>query len=249
MFDDALLPSPNQLKYKILIKNKKIPKQTNTNASASGLANTATTGMSTSQADCKLPANMVNSSQSGAQVSTSNPTPKAQLSQNSKSSIWPLNNLAYNKAQSNDVNDFSTVYNDDNNESELICQEQAAAAASGSISIASGMVKRIKTRLSAEPKIKKNVVNFIHKSKSLTDSAFNKLSGNTNNRSRVSNSSNVSQSKTVESENNRENNVQINANTNDTSSINNQQPVLNLTSSKKQVDSIDSNYLNRIKKR
>lgn len=57
--------------------------------------------------------------------------------------------------------------------------EQASTNSGGNQS--NGLVKRIRTistRLTAaaaEPKIKQNVVNFIHKSKSLTDAAFNKL--------------------------------------------------------------------------
>lgn len=241
MFDDSLLPSPNQLQYKILIKNKKIHKQVNVPLS-SALVNSSTTG-SNNQTDCKLSTGAISSTQTGVSINAVNSTPKQQLSQTSKSSIWPLASHTANKTLSNDAND-STAF-DENNESDQ--QIYTETPNTGSISLATGMVKMIRTRLSAaaEPSntIKKNVASLIHKSKSLTDSAFNKLSGNSN-KVKLSLNQNVSQtSKADESEIVKELSVVAAAH----------QPVFTLNSidSTKILDSssMDPNYLSRIRKR
>ncbi len=265
IFDDALLPSPNQLKYKILIKNKKLQKPINISTLPSALAASTILGVNStiSQSDVKI------STPAAVNTSFGN-TPKQQLSQNSKSSIWP--NLG-NKTHSNDANDFFG-FNDDNNESDLNYYQEISTTAAASFSIAntattstaSGMVKRLKTRLSAaaEPNFKRNVVSFIHKSKSLTDSAFSKLTGNLN-KVRALNSNTfqanklsepvevsvkpasivVSNQETVPS--------QSQAHDHSQSNQTQQQPITLVSNDppKKSVEfnSMDPNYLNRIKKR
>jgi len=56
IFDDALLPSPNQLKYKILIKNKKLQKPINISTLPSALAASSILGVNStiSQSDVKI---------------------------------------------------------------------------------------------------------------------------------------------------------------------------------------------------
>ena len=269
IFDDALLPSPNQLKYKILIKNKKLQKPINisTLPLPSALATSSIGGSGSGsgagggsnsivQSDIKPSTTVFNTSIGN--------TPRQQLSHNSKSSIWPS---LVNKTQSNDANDFYIGFNDDNNESDLnYYQEISTTAAASSIanttsnSAAPGMIKRLRTRLSAaaEPNFKRNVVSFIHKSKSLTDSAFNKLTGNLN-KMRVLNTFQTP----IKSNENVD--VSVKPNTSIVVSYEEaaaaapnqaapqQQPILPISTepAKKSVEfnSMDSNYLNRIRKR
>ena len=177
LLDEPLLPSPNQLKYKILIKNKKIQRN------LGQCFNNAQTQSSSQPVQIGI-------------TNNGNATPKQQLSQNSKSSIWPgASRLQSCESRTKGSRVLSTdetyAHNNENNEEVIeieqetpnaeikISQQQASNSSS---KLGAEMVKRIRTistRLTAaEPKLKQNVVNLIHKSKSLTDSAFNRINAN-----------------------------------------------------------------------
>lgn len=162
LVEDPLLPSPNQLKYKILIKNKKIQK------------------------------NIVQLQQSvhasnHQAFSASSYTPKQQLSQTSKSSLRNHNvgRMQENRMFSVDdgimTNSAAPAHlipatSDYNIQADSLANDESAA-----LSQKSSIGKKLRTissRLTInEPthKLSRNVRNLIHKSKSLTDSAFHKL--------------------------------------------------------------------------
>lgn len=156
--ENPLLPSPNQLKYKILIKNKKLQRQ------AVSVPIQQQTQQQL-QTQFSIPSNPQQQSQ--AQVTQ---TPKKQLSQTSKTSMIQQGNIVNGSGQ-NQL-DWSKEKEDINNEQNEVNNK----------GVGNGLVNRIKTistlltAVATEPKIKQNVVNFIHKSKSLTDAAFNKIS-------------------------------------------------------------------------
>ena len=178
LLEDPLLPSPNQLKYKILIKNKKIQR----NSSGQNFG-----GNSQSQNSNSQPVQL------GILNNGSAPTPKQQLSQNSKSSIWPVSNRSQNSEIRNKSGrvfsaDETMVSTEMNNDEVIEIEHEISSPPivefklkPTNSKLGSSMVKKIltiSTRLtSAEPRLKKNVANLIHKSRSLTDSAFNRISG------------------------------------------------------------------------
>ena len=234
MLDDSLLPSPNQLKYKILIKNKKILKQTNTNMSSTTNYNNIET---------KINQSLINANtQTYSSLNNStNTMPNKLFSYKSSISNKFLN--------SNDINnDYSTALYSNNNTNDETTEINENiyfnATQTDLVSTNSNMINRIKTRLTAaaDPIFKRNknnVANFIHKSKSLTDHAFNKLN----------NSSNKMKSVTVNTNTNEQ--VQVIDPIKQISQQQQQQQILNTTNLKTKIDfnSIDQNHLNRIKKR
>lgn len=234
MLDDSLLPSPNQLKYKILIKNKKILKQTNTNMSSTNNYNNIET---------KINQSLINANtQTYSSLNNStNTMPNKLFSYKSSISNKFLN--------SNDINnDYSTALYSNNNTNDETTEINENiyfnATQTDLVSTNSNMINRIKTRLTAaaDPIFKRNknnVANFIHKSKSLTDHAFNKLN----------NSSNKIKSVTVNTNTNEQ--VQVIDPIKQISQQQQQQQILNTTNLKTKIDfnSIDQNHLNRIKKR
>lgn len=182
--DYPLLPSPNQLKYKILIKNKKLQRQPAVQSQPSlqhqqsQTQPTNTLGNSTSAAAgvSQQPQQQLQQqlSQQSQQIS------RKQLSETSKTSMLPhqlSTSLMPSDSFKKDGHQRQQVGGGESTTSGG--GEQASTNSGGNQS--NGLVKRIRTistRLTAaaaEPKIKQNVVNFIHKSKSLTDAAFNKL--------------------------------------------------------------------------
>lgn len=193
LIDDPLLPSPNQLKYKILIKNKKLYKPP---VVQNPIQQQQQQQQNQQQLLSQVSINL-QTQQPPQSASTQNTTPKKQLSQNSKSSIWPVastskgdsnlsNKLSKNKIQQQSVDDANLNLTnlcgstDENIDNDNLNESDGSKVTSTMANIISGPVKRIRTishRLTAaEPRLK-HVVNFIHKSKSLTDSAFNKLNG------------------------------------------------------------------------
>ncbi len=175
MLDDPLLPSPNQLKYKILIKNKKLNKQPAQAASK----------VENSQAQI----NTSNMHLFQAQSSTNTVTPKKQK----QSSLKPSNKIhsiddhmlagingggaaaggnQLDDDQDNEADTVSHVVNSIGISSNNIGQQHPGV---------SNMVKRIRTistRFTANES-KLSMASLIHKSKSLTDSAFNKITSST----------------------------------------------------------------------
>lgn len=202
--EEPLLPSPNQLKYKILIKNKKLQRSAASNTGAQG----------TQQ---PVVGNQNQSMQPQQQFQSSiSSTCKKQLYQTSKSSIWP-NRLSHNQSSTEnnslmikknsrhdksgdetmtEINQSKDDYNQDmdqtNNNADNAAGEQGDSenhtdpliAGNGNkmMNFIYGPVKRIRTistRLTAaEPRLRQNVASLIHKSRSLTDSTFNKIKGN-----------------------------------------------------------------------
>ena len=237
MLDDSLLPSPNQLKYRILIKNKKILKQTNTNMSSTNNYNNIET---------KINQSLINANtQTYSSLNNStNTMPNKLLSYKSSISNKFLNSSDIN-------NDYSTaLYSNNNTNDETTEMNENIyfnATQTDLVSTNSNMINRIKTRLTAaaDPIFKRNknnVANFIHKSKSLTDHAFNKLN----------NSSNKIKSVTVNANTNTNEQVQVIDPIKQISQQQQQQQqILNTTNLKTKLDfnSIDQNHLNRIKKR
>ncbi len=209
LIDDPLLPSPNQLKYKILIKNKKILNQIQQQQQQ----------MTQQSSSANLfSSNNQNNSSQNQQVSSNN-VPKNQSSMHSKSSIWP-STLKLQHNQSID-NTSSPNYLNNNNKTKLKNHRKHLKSADDTIlnrtdlehecdlnneiqnksskltsskkssnstmsNILAGKVKRIRTistRLTSGETSKFRQINlfeFIHKSKSLTEAALNKLSGSTN---------------------------------------------------------------------
>lgn len=149
--EEPLLPSPNQLKYKILIKNKKIQKNI-----------------------VQLQQSTLSSNHQP--FSASSYTPKQQLSQTSKSS---LRNHNVGRMQ-----ETSRMFSVDDGIMTTGAAGQVLLASSD-YNIQTGSLVNtndeitIATNLNQKStigdKLTRNVRNFIHKSKSLTDSAFHKL--------------------------------------------------------------------------
>jgi len=236
MLDDSLLPSPNQLKYKILIKNKKILKQTNTNMSSS--------------------TNNYNNIESKINQSLINANTQTYSSLNNSTNTMPNKLFSYRSSISNKFlnsseinNDYSTALysiNNTNDETTEINENiYFNATQTDLVSTNSSMINRIKTRLTAaaDPIFKRNktnVANFIHKSKSLTDHAFNKLNNNSNKIKSVTVNTNTNEQQ-----------VQVIDPIKQISQQQQQQQSLNTTNLKTTIDfnSIDQNHLNRIKKR
>jgi hypothetical protein len=192
--ESSLLPSPNQLKYKILIKNKKIQQQQQQQQQQYGNSSGGVAGVSCSggvnNSSSLLgpnPASQVNlnniiNNQQIVPTSTSVGCSRPPIAHVSKSSVWPVAETAgANKL-------LLTSTPSSQNIEEMSSQTAATAENSGTKastfgkkmgSSVRGSIRQIGTHLSAavEPKLRQNVTNFIHKSKSLTDSAFNKLNG------------------------------------------------------------------------
>lgn len=151
-----LLPSPNQLKYKILIKNKKLQRQPASvqQQQTGSMQQSAANNSAATQSQTNHHQLQQQFSQQSQQMS------RKLLSETSKSSFIQQQSLAESNGGKKDAKPG----------------EVAAADESSN-----GLVKRIRTistrltAVAAEPKLKQNMVNFIHKSKSLTDAAFNKL--------------------------------------------------------------------------
>lgn len=216
LIDDPLLPSPNQLKYKILIKNKKVFKSSSVCQQQTSQANSTT---QLHQVQIHHSQSMVGNSSvgKGATVTSAITPPKKQSSQASKSSITAMvsptaleNSIASilkrtsaNRVQSIDeptiqgevASDAATGNQLDENTMEFTedhesntlhnmvndPREASQASSSGMLKMVN-RIRAISTRLkSAEPRgggQKKNNVmtSLIHKSKSLTDSAFHRIS-------------------------------------------------------------------------
>ena len=207
LIDDPLLPSPNQLKYKILIKNKKILNQIQQQQQMTQQSSSANLLTSHNQ-------NNVSSNQQHFNTTTA---PKNQPSLQSKSSIWPSTLRLQNNPSidtNNDAHDLNnniktklknhrehlisadeTILNktdfdkddDLNNETQNKKFNNSKKSSNSAMSnIIAGKVKRIRTistRLTSgeTSRFKQmNLFEFIHKSKSLTEAALNKLSGSTN---------------------------------------------------------------------
>lgn len=142
--DYPLLPSPNQLKYKILIKNKKIQRQ----QPAAGQQSTPPS--------------------SGAGVSGS---AAPQLQQQQSQSSQQVNEIG---PRADEMGTNGKKDSKDNQDFLLSSPTQVSGGGNALVQ----RIRTISTRLTAaaaEPKLKQNVFSFIHKSKSLTDSAFNKI--------------------------------------------------------------------------
>ena len=184
LFDEALLPSPNQLKYKILIKNKKLNKQT---------AATAVYNFSSSNANIQMQSSVSGNVQQMFQVQQqlqlpSTPNKKSFKYQSKGIKSASTNNN--NNLQSMDDPMFTGSHDEAiDGENPARIDQETAAVVFGSCqtpqpvtsSGMAGMVKRIRTistRLTTattEPGFKNSLSSLVHKSKSLTDSAFNKL--------------------------------------------------------------------------
>ncbi len=203
IFEDPLLPSPNQLKYKILIKNKKLNKQ------PAATKDSKDPNQQQQQHQQQLLNNSTFQQQHQQQHHTIISTPKKQLSQVFKSSLCNHATLNENSSgqqktsnllnimdrlssqpqsvdetiilneythdvccQLDDQNlDNQSTNNDQQENSKLLIQKENKSSVSS-------LVQRIKFRLNT----KQNVTDFIHKSKSLTDSAFNRLITKSNNK-------------------------------------------------------------------
>lgn len=167
-----LLPSPNQLKYKILIKNKKLQR----------LPSSAQPAQQQQQQQ-----------NNGPTANSSQPQLQQQLSQSASSQQPQQQQQTTNVSQQLSRKQLSDASKSSVQQNLLESSRKEAATAGAEASSPSsshspqtaktqnGLVKRIRTissRLTAaaaEPKIKQNVVNFLHKSKSFTDTAFSKL--------------------------------------------------------------------------
>lgn len=184
--DYPLLPSPNQLKYKILIKNKKLQRQTTAQPASQqppqqqpqqqqqqtcNSSMIALNGSQQSQSQHQLQHQLSQQSSQQHQMS------RKQLSETSKSSML-------HHQHSTSLMPANGGGDQTNNGEQM---SNSSGGGAGGNQPTNGLVKRIRTistritAAAAEPKLKKNVVNFIHKSKSLTDAAFNKLNTNNNN--------------------------------------------------------------------
>jgi hypothetical protein len=155
--DDPLLPSPNQLKYRILIKNKKIQKLINANPPQQQQ-------FSNQQTSTQAQQSLLNNHQNAS---------KTQLSQQiSNGSMWPSSSKAHNLSIDNTIliniaNGLDQGSIDGLNGNELEKNETTIDRTDND-----------NTQLGAkEQNLKRNVASFVHKSKSLTDSAFNKING------------------------------------------------------------------------
>ena len=165
LFDEPLLPSPNQLKYKILIKNKKIQKHLFQSLNVIGVQqqqqqSTVLTPKHTKSSNARL---VTNKFQNSTENWTTNQLRTSQMQQ-----------FSIDETTINPMPDSGELRLEESNDNSNNYVETA-----GSIPIKSKFGKKLKkigSRFTfAEPNLKKNVANFIHKSKSLTDSAFNKL--------------------------------------------------------------------------
>ena len=187
--DCPLLPSPNQLKYKILIKNKKLQRQPvqqqlsiQQQNGVNGVGNASSGNATNQQAQLQ---HQLSQQQQSSPPAHHHQLSRKQLSDASKSSILQTQ-LSQQQHESTGANQNGSGKKD------FGADSSSPSTGSASNKGENGIVKKIRTistRLTAaaaEPKIKQNVVSFIHKSKSLTDNAFNKIaSGRNGNGSKV----------------------------------------------------------------
>jgi len=171
--DDPLLPSPNQLKYKILIKNKKIIKTILQQAPAP----------TTTASNPPLVPSLPYQASTHHSMSTITSSQRRNLSHTSKSSIRnPKMSVDIESVNTNNQNgDF---YLGEESPSPADPTPLSAAAKTGHEGSRSfgQKLRSIGSKLTiAEPRLTKNVRNFIHKSKSLTDSAFHKPAASSSN--------------------------------------------------------------------
>ena len=169
LLDEPLLPSPNQLKYKILIKNKKIQKHMFQSLNVIGVQQQQQQQQQStvltpkhSKSNARL---VTNKFQNSTENWTTNQLRTTQMQQFSIDETNPMPDSGELRLEESNDNSNENTAN--------------ATAAAAYIPIKSKFGKKLKkigSRFTfAEPNLKKNVANFIHKSKSLTDSAFNKL--------------------------------------------------------------------------
>ena len=179
--DCPLLPSPNQLKYKILIKNKKLQRQPIQQQLSiqqqHGVNGNASSGNATNQ-QAQLQ-HQLSQQQQNSPPAHHQQLSRKQLSDASKSSILQTQ-LSQQQHETTGINQNGSGKKD------FGADSSSPSTGSASNKGENGIVKKIRTistRLTAaaaEPKIKQNVVSFIHKSKSLTDNAFNKIAAGRN---------------------------------------------------------------------